>query len=205
MRRLIPILTLVGLLCLGSNALAVNDATSLVLHAVETSFGLCTVAPCPDAAVDIGVGPTYAFYLLINNHENVAGVQTAFDWPTAWPVLFGLWDCQGNQVNGTTPTAPGPQTGTIASAFDCVTGPEQAVIGRIHVSATTEGCFSQVMSSFPFGNHVVSCQNEVHEIPMDCWGSVCAGTGGGINACAPCQGSTPVEPSTWGSIKAQYN
>jgi hypothetical protein len=205
MRHLTVALTLMALLCLGSNALAVNDATSLVLHAVETSFGLCTVAPCPDAAVDIGVGPTYAFYLLINNHENVAGVQTAFDWPTAWPVLFGLWDCQGNQVNGTTPTAPGPQTGTIASAFDCVTGPEQAVIGRIHVSATTEGCFSQVMSSFPFGNHVVSCQNEVTEVDMECWGSVCAGTGApGVDACPPCE-PIPVEPTTWGSIKAQYN
>jgi hypothetical protein len=202
MRHLSVALALLALLCTASSALAVNEGTSLVLHGVETSFGVCEIAdPCPNPAVEFNVGATVAAYLVVRNYDEVAGVQTAFDWGS-WALTFGLWDCQTNQVNGITPSAPGPQDGTIASAFDCITGGESAVIGRLHLVASAPGCISQVESSFPFGNHVVSCGGDVQQIDPACWGSVCAGSAG-VNACAPCQ-PVPVEAATWGTIKAQY-
>jgi hypothetical protein len=180
-----------------------NDQTSLVMHAVETEFGPCAIDdPCPGPTVTVPTSVTIAAYLLIRHYDEVAGVQTAFDW-NGWVFLFGLWDCQSNQVNGFAPTAPGPSDGTIATAFDCVTGGASAVIGRLHLVTATPGCIQQVTSSFPFGTHVVSCGGQVHEIDPDCWGSICA-PDGGYDACEPCQLPTAVVPTSWGTIKVYY-
>jgi len=205
MRTAIVAIALVGLICLGSSALA-NSDTRLVMHGIETAFGVCEIAdPCEPGppTVDVPVGSTIAAYLLIHSHQSVAGVQTAFEWGQ-WVFLFGLWDCQVGQVSGVTPAPPGgPTAGTIATAFDVITGPGSGIIGRMHLVATTPGCINQVLSSYPFGNHVVDDQAWVTEIWVDYWGSICAGSGQGMNTCGP--SSTPVEPSTWGGIKAQYN
>jgi len=204
MRKVVVALTLMTLLGAAGSALA-NNETSLVMHAVETTFGICEIPdPCPDAVVNIPAGASIAAYLVVRNYVSLAGVQTAFDWGS-WVFTYGLWDCQVNQVNGVSPTAPGPTSGTIATAFDAVTGGASAVIGRMHLMAVSPGCIEQVMSSYPFGNHVVDDQGVATEILDEtCWGKICVDTGG-LDTCAPCQGSTPVESSTWGSIKAQYN
>ena len=205
MRHATVAITLMALLCLGSNALAANEGTTLVLHALETAFGPCGIAdPCPDPAVDVAAGTSQFIYLIVKNYDDVAAVQTAFDYGGN-TFIFGLWDCQSNQVNGTVPTAAGGATaGTIASAFDCIQGGGSAVVGRIQVAFGSAGCVTQVESSFPFGNHVVSCTGTTALITdTTCWGSVCVDAGGN-NACAACA-PTAVEPSTWGSIKSQYN
>jgi PKD repeat protein len=179
-----------------------NDFTSLPLHAVVTSFGICQIPdPCPNPTLEVQVDDFIAVYLLIRNYEAVAGVQTAFEWGDN-VYLFGLWDCQTNQVNGVTPQPPGGQTaGTITSAFDCVSGGASAIIGRMHLVAQG-GCIWQVQSSFPFGTHVVDCTGGVSPVWADCMGSICVGAPG-INACDDCA-AAPLEPTTWGQIKARY-
>ena len=45
-------------------------------------------------------------------YDNLNGIQTAFEWG-GWLLLAGHWDCQTNQVSGSTPTHPGgPVSGT---------------------------------------------------------------------------------------------
>jgi len=203
MRKLIVALTLMTLLGAAGNALA-NSHTSLVMHAMETAYGPCEIDdPCPDPHVEINIGDQIAAYLVVRNYVEVAGVQTAFEWGS-WIFLWGLWDCQANQVSGVTPDAPGgPTSGTIATAFDAITGGASAVVGRMHMVALVPGCIEQVVSSYPFGTHVVDNNANATEVCPDCCGSICAGSAG-IDACASC-GSVAVESSSWGSIKAQYN
>jgi hypothetical protein len=187
-----------------------NASTTLVLHAVDTTFGPCPIPPPsgPDPCdqgtlrVDLAVGgPGIAAYLLIRNYDNISGVQCAFDWPAAWPVTFGLWDCQSNQVNGQTPSAPGGTTGTIATAFDNISGGVTAPIGRIHFAGIfAAGCMSIIESDFPFGTHVISFAGDVDPVIEANRGALCAGSPG-TDACTPV---IPVEPATWGHIKAQY-
>ena len=204
-----------ALLLLSTSALAVpNSQTTLPLHAIETGFGICDIGdPClTGVTVNVAPGTQQAIYLLVRNYDDVAGVQTAFEWGAQWTFTFGLWDCQSNQVNGITPTDPGgPTAGTIASAFDCITGGTTAVIGRMHFNVATApgsrgdtqtNCVRQVEPNFPFGNHVVSCTGEVDLIGEDSQGSVCTETGG-YDACDP--PATGTEAATWGSIKAQYH
>jgi hypothetical protein len=182
---------------------ALNAETTFVLHAIESSFGPCSIDdPCPGATVDVAIGTTIAAYLVVANHDDLVGLQTAFDWGD-WTFLFGLWDCQENQVNGTTPAPPGgPTAGTIATVFDCVTGGGSIVVGRLHLTVTGAGCLSQVESTYPFGGHVVACGGAIRAIDPVCRGTICAPEGG-FDACSPCSPG-PVEPSTWGRLKAAY-
>ncbi len=205
MRYAAVALTMMALLCLGASAFA-NEFTSLPMHAIVTSYGLCiTDDPCPAPTTDVSTGDQIAAYLLVRNYDNVAGVQTAFQWGN-WAFMFGLWDCQANQVSGVTPTPPGGETaGTIATAFDCISGGATAVVGRMHLIPSDPGCIIQLESSYPFGTHVVDCQGNVQHIMDDvCLGRICASTGQGRNSCDPCD-AMAVEPSTWGTIKLQYN
>ena len=191
-------------LCLAAPALAQTTQPSFPLDAIETSFGLCTDTECcPNVNTTVNAGATNAIYLLANNVAELAGVQTAFEVDPSWALLFQLWDCQGNQVVGTQPTAPyGPVEGTIATAFDCVTGSDCVVVGRMHF-ITIAGCITQTDSGFPFGTHFIDCSGRDTQVAPECWGSVCVGTPG-ENTCDCEGGATPVEPSTWGGIKTQY-
>ncbi len=198
------------LVLMSSTALANNADTTLPLHALATTYGPCPIPPPsgPDPCtqgtllVDVPMGGGIAVYLLARNYDDCAAVQTAFDWPPAWPFTFGLWTCQSNQVSGTTPTAPGPTTGTISTAFDCLSGGVTAPIGTMHFAAVTApGCMSQINSSYPFETHIVDCTGGTHEINVLNRGAICAATPGSVNAC---DSVIPVEPATWGDIKNQY-
>jgi len=198
-----------ALLVLSSPALADNANSTLPLHGVVTTFGPCPILPPsgPDPCAQqtlvtqVNVGDALCAYLLVRHYDDCAGVQTAFEWPAAWPLTFGLWDCQSNQVNGTTPTASGPTTGTIATAFDCLSGGVTAPIGRLHFAgAFAPGCITQVESTYPFFTHMVDCDGGTHPIIEQNRGSICAGSPG-VDACEPV---VPVEAATWGTIKSQY-
>lgn len=211
MRLTLVAIAIVSLLSFGTAALAgPNATTTMPLHALDTGFGLCPIPPptgpdpCAQGMLDteVSLGVTFAGYLLVRNYDNVAGVQTAFDWPVGWVFMFGLWDCQSGQVNGVVPTAPGATTGTIATAFDLITGGVTSPIGRMHMIATGPGCLTQLTSSFPFGTHVVSGTGDTDPVVPENRGSICDATSGaGVNACEPV---IPVEPTTWGAIKSQY-
>jgi hypothetical protein len=199
-------------LCVSATAFAgLNPQVTLPLHAKLSSFEPCTGYAPVDCAtvlptVDVPAAPI-AVFLFVYNHHNVAGVQTAFEWP-GWSLTFGLWDCQGGQLFATAPANPGgPTAGTITTAFNCVNTTSLLVVGRIHlVPAGQPGCVNQVQSSFPNGIHVLDCSQGtdlISDSPLDRQrlGKVCVGPGGNT-ACSPV---AAVESSTWGSIKASYN
>lgn len=198
-------------LCITTTAFGgANPQVTLPLHAKASSFEPCNGYLPVDCAgnrptVNIPAAQPIAVFLLFNNYNNVAGVQTAFEWP-GWSLTFGLWDCQVGQLSAVTPVNPGgPTAGSITTAFNCVNGPALAVVGRIHlVPAGAAGCVSQVQSTFPGGINVLDCTQGTDLIPDSQaarLGKICVGQGG-VDACAPLNA---VESSTWGSIKAQYN
>jgi hypothetical protein len=183
---------------------AENLSTTLPLHAIETTYGVCDIGdPCDPGppTVNVSQGAHIAAYLLVRNYDAVAGVQTAFDWGN-WTFLGGIWDCQAGQIWATVPSPPGgPHHGTITTAFNCVTGGSTEVIGRMHMIATGPGCLVQVESDFPFETHVVSCEFLTAPALPENRGSICVDSGG-VDACGP--GSVAVDAATWGRIKAQY-
>jgi hypothetical protein len=199
-------------LCIGTTAFAgLNPDITLPLHGKASSFEPCNgylPVDCLGNRPTINVGPApVAVFLLAHNHTNLAGVQTAFEWP-GWSLTFGLWDCQPGQLNAVTPANPGgPTAGSITTAFNCINGGALSPIGRIFlVPAGNPGCIGQVQSSFPFGCHVIDCSLNTDLIPSDAphdrrLGKVCVGAGG-IDAC---DAVVAVEPTTWGQVKKQYN
>lgn len=202
-------------LCLSTNAFAgANPLVTLPLHAKASTFEQCGGYAPVDCSGNIGdpTRPTVniqpvpsAVFLFVNNYANVAGVQTAFDWP-GWSLTFGLWDCQGGQLSAVTPANPGgTNTGSITTAFNCVNSGALLIVGRMHfVPAGTPGCISQVQSVFPNGIHVLDCTQGTDLIPdsqQARLGKICVAQGG-VDACRPV---SAVESSTWGGIKAQYN
>ncbi|MGD8395624.1 MAG: PKD domain-containing protein [Candidatus Eiseniibacteriota bacterium] len=172
-----------------------NETAVLPLHAVvdpATPIPCDIGDPCDPGPATVNIPPAneIAVYLLLRSHSNVVGLQTAFEW-NGWSLIGGRWDCQSNQVIGTEPHgAGGPTDGSIATAFDCILGPETAVIGALRLVAGSSGCVSQVASSYPFGTHLVSCTDEIDPVPPERWGAVCVEQGG-IDACG---GAVPVFP-----------
>lgn len=186
-----------------------NNCTSLVLHAIDTSFQSCDVSPmdCSEGnrpVVDVTGFSALVVAVLVRNYETITGVQVAFDWGS-WIYTFSLWDCQGNQLSAVTPSGAGGATdGTIATAFDVISGGMLTTIGRMNfATAPASGCMELVESSFPFGNHVVDAGNQDEPVtPINAlnWGKVCVGTGGYDS----CDAVVAVEATTWGQIKQQF-
>ncbi len=179
-----------------------NPDLTLAMHAVLDPFGTCQIDdPCAgEPLVNIPLGSGFTAYLLARNYNGVQAVQTAFDWGD-WVLHGGVWDCQVNQLSAIEPSEPNRLTGSIATAFECVTGGDTAVIGRMFFTATTPGCISQIASIFPGGVHALDCNLDVGPIPLSNRGSICVNSGG-INACGPL--ATPVTRSSWGAIKSRY-
>jgi hypothetical protein len=180
-----------------------DEATTLVLHGSDAAFMPCTPIPFDCTAgptIDVtGFSTGCAVWLCLRNYDSLVGMQCAFD--TAWVLQFGQWDCQGSQVNGTVPAAPfGETAGTIATAFNAISGGTLAPVGRMFFVAPASGCLDIIESSFPFGTHVVKADNTPVPVVESNRGRLCVGAGG-IDAC---EGLIPVEPATWGNIKSQY-
>jgi len=197
-------LVMLSMLVLAASATA-NIDTRLVLHAVDTAFAPCNAhgVDCETSysTIDATGMSTPAVYLLLWNYTEVVGVQCAFEWDASWTFTFGLWDCQSNQVNGYTPSAPGgPTNGTITTAFDMLSGGAVQPIGRMNFASAGSGCLTIVESTFPFGTHVIDALGQDTHIPETHRGAICVGAGG-VDACL----LPPVEPRTWGHIKRQYD
>ncbi len=154
--------------------------------------------------VDVDPGPVVVF-LFVMNYNSLVAVQTAFAVDPGWTYVSGQWDCQPGQLWAVVPHPPfGPTDGSIATAFNCLAGPELAVIGLMHFMVQ-DGCLSQVQSTYPFGIHVLDCALELDQIPPGeeaRLGKICVQSGG-WDACDRLH-STPLAPVTWGRIKSQY-
>jgi hypothetical protein len=206
-------------LALGMTSMAeANQNFTVVLHArTPAGTGACTAPDLPDC---VGVLPTtqitpateFRLYIFVNNYTELFAFQTSFTWPADWsvdpdaepPVVFG---CRGNQLNASEPANPGgPLLGTIATAFDCFTGPGLAAIARIDFLSGATGCLIQTNPTQ--GTQMVEVLNCTNAstvldatLPENAGrlGSICIGSNG-VDACA----GQAVEPSTWGGIKASY-
>ena len=195
--------------CVATTAFAGhNPFVTLPLHAKASTFEPCNGYLPVDCrttppTVNIYPGPTTVF-LLVMNYNDISGVQTAFEVDPGWTFTFGLWDCQPGQLNAVTPAPPfGATAGTITTAFNCLNGPALGVIGRMFFNATA-GCIRQIQSSYPFGTHVLDCQQGIDWIPDYMGfrlGRICV-MQGGVSACDP--GPIAVEATTWGRIKTHY-
>jgi hypothetical protein len=192
-----------------------NPNATYVLHAKPALSGGCTVAGQPDClpggvmpTVNVDAASEYRVFFYLNNTTCVGAVQTAFQWDTGWTIdpngeLNNWLNCQTNQLNLTTPHgAGGPTDGTITTAFDLITT-TFLLIGRMDFLSGPSGCLFQVQSFFQFGNHVVDCESQGDlddpAVSPLVFGKICVTTGG-LDSCSP----TPVEPATWGTIKATY-
>jgi hypothetical protein len=185
-----------------------NDCTTVVLHAVPSFQTTCqTDVDCttvqPRTRLDNPSGPQ-TIYVFLKNYDTVGGVQVAFDWPLSWSLGFGLWQCQAGQITAAFPTAPGPITGSLTTAwFDQISGGALAPIGvMVFTALSPSGCLSIIESGYPFGNHVVANAKQVTHLRDENEGRVCVGADG-WNTC-DCRNATPVEGSTWGKIKTSY-
>jgi hypothetical protein len=176
------------LFALGATASAfagANPDFTLPLHASAVGQGPCSSylpVDCRGVQPTVDVTPgTIAVTLLVFNHSQIAGVQTAFQPDPSWTFIYGLWDCQPGQVTAVTPAAPfGATAGSITTAFNCVYGPALTPVGRMIFSATS-GCLTQVQSNYPFGTHVLDCANAVDQArPGEEFrlGKICVGQGG---------------------------
>ncbi len=184
-----------------------NENTTMVLHAVQTGFLGCDIedpcVPSPGSpTIDI-VEPDLpqALYFIVRNYEVLGGVQAAFEVDPSWNFSFCWWGCLPNQLDGCASPPWGPIGGTLATAFDCVTGGASAIVSVFHFASTPRGCFDVIRSGFPNGTHVTDCTGTPVQLPEEAMGRVCVGPGG-INTCEP--GATPVLATTWGAIRLGY-
>ncbi len=207
-----------GMVMLASVAEA-NQNFTVVLHArTPSGTGACTVADLPtcqagsDPVTQIAASIDFRLYIFVNNYTNIQAIQTSFTWPGDWliapsgpPSVFG---CRGNQLNASEPAQPGgPSAGTLATAFDCVTGPAMTPIARIDFQAGASGCLIQTNPAQGSQQvEVVDCTNTStrldasNPVNLPRLGTICIGSAG-VNACNP----LPVEPATWGAIKASFS
>ena len=208
LHRFVRTCLLLVLSMIATAAQAVNEDTTIVLHARD-GFALCDDPQqqgiCVDRppTLDLSGMQMPWVYVMSRNYDQLAALWCAFDWPAEWIYLGGTWDCQQHMITVFQPSAPGPVTGQLLTAFDCIQGGSLATIGRmIFGPPSGEGCLSVIHPNHPFGVHVASCGgvNET-SLPLENTGRVCAGPGG-YDACVPA--STAVESVTWGTIKGQY-
>jgi hypothetical protein len=197
-------MTLSMLVAAGEGEAVDNTRTTLVLHAVETDFGPCTIAdPCAaGGAANVSVeqpGESHAIYLIARNHEELTGVLCAFDWDESWTYLYSLWECPQGAVCELTPIGAGPIEGRLECTFDCVVG-GAVVVGRLQM-VPSSGCITVIERVGAFGTSVIDCELGMWAVSEGNRGSVCVGIGG-HDACEP--EPVPVERTTWGSVKSQY-
>ncbi len=206
MRFAFAAVVLGALLALGgvASAQTTNNCTTVVLHAIsgidtDCQTDLDCTAVLPTVRIDTPAG-LYTVVMYLKNYDNTNGVQVAFDWPVTWAFGFGLWTCQPGQLSAVQPTAAGPTTGSITTAFNFISGGALAPVGVMVFNSIGTGCLSIIESSYPFGNHVIN-GSDVMPLRADNVGKICVGEDGTDTcACVP----QAVEPATWGQIKASY-
>jgi hypothetical protein len=206
--RFLSLMVAALLLVFASSAMALNENTTIVLHARD---GFADCSGPQQAGLDcVNVHPTIDVtgmaapwvFVMLRNYDQLAGLQCAFDWPSTWTFLAGTWDCQPGSAISQFPKAPGPKVGTLAVVFDCVQNGSLITIGRMIFASAGTGCLSIIESDLAFGTHVAECDGgDGAAIPPANRGRVCVGVGG-YDACW--LASTPVESATWGAIKSQY-
>ncbi len=94
--RFLSASVVLALLIIASIAEALNENTTIVLHARDG------FAPCDDPqqqGICVERPPTLDLtgmqmpwvYVMLRNYDQIPGFQCAFDWPPAWNYLGGAW------------------------------------------------------------------------------------------------------------------
>jgi hypothetical protein len=176
-----------------------NERTSIILHAVRADVGQCDIPdPCAGGA-NVAIqqpGEPYVIYIVVRNYDNLLGVQFKVIWDLGWTYVSQadcLTDCPDC-------TRVSNQEIRYSAFFNtCQLGGASLVVGRI-VAIPNQGCMRVVQSDDFGGTFTVTCDQTLESIPVEGWGAVCVGPGGGNT----CGGPVAVESETWGAIKAQY-
>jgi hypothetical protein len=211
--RYAPVAMALMALCIGSTAFAgANPQFTMPLHGIHPTTLTETCATAGDVdcinvlpTVELPPNPGFgAVYLMVNNHTELKGIQTAIDFGPHILIL-GNWTCQTNQLSLSVPAMPGgPDAGLLSTAWDCVQSTDLQIAGFMQFNMVGTGCVSHVL---PTGRlfEALDCgllldQHDGTGADAARLGKVCQGPGG-FDAC---EAVSPVESATWGSIKAQY-
>jgi len=107
----------------------------------------------PATRIDNPAGLLHGLHVrqeLRTDERRASGIRLA----ATWAFGFGLWNCQVGQLFATQPSAPGPLSGSIATAFGPISGGALAPIGMMVFMQIGAGCLSIIESGYPYGNHV---------------------------------------------------
>jgi hypothetical protein len=212
--RYAPVAMALMALCIGTTAFGgANPQFTFPMHGLHPATFQENCATVADIdCLPGGVRPTVnlpgplggpgVVYFFVNNHNELKGAQTAFDFGT-WSLVFGNWTCQPGFLALHVPTGSGPDDGLLNAAWNCFAGTQLQTIGFMTMNMPS-GCITQVL---PTGSlfQALDCDLNLDEhdgtgADAARLGSVCVDTGG-VDAC---DAVNPVESATWGSIKAQY-
>ena len=201
--------------CVAAAAFASNEQTVIVVHADDDwTVPACEVPnPCASGGVANTMvqtsGWTGSIRVFMRNFDELAGVQFAISLPTEWsqPDFANVFSCTDGNFPVLTPTPPWRGLeGEALVAFDCVQGGDVleiiSLVWSTPLVATEGTCFEidNVSRSGTPGVFVADCMAIQTPIMFLEWGTVCAGIHG-WDVCVPVM---PLEPTTWGSIKARH-
>jgi len=195
---------------------AANENTTIVLHAQPVGnivncqqwVGQVDCSAELPPAVNVEPGRHILVYMFLRNYDDVAALycRVAVDGGSG-AATWGDWTFFGAGLGcllGQTGDGPWSYNGNIRTGFDCISGGALQVLGYLILTAGTHGCLGiEEHDMGTVGTAVLDCGvGPPTPVAPQNRGRICVGTGG-YNACDPRAG--PVENSTWGNIKRQYN
>ena len=205
-------LALTAWLWIPATAHAVNEDTTLILHAEEPGSGVDCVrleetcdARAPNVRVEAGDG-LIALYPMLRNYDEVCQVGfrllleggVGSEYWGDWIFLVAVPVCRVNQFTSRLPSAT---NGEFSTSFDIITGGSTAVLLFCFFIVGTSGCIGIGETHDGFAS-VFDCSTNSHtQISPPNRGTVCVGKEG-YGACDPA--GVAVEGATWGRIKAQH-
>jgi hypothetical protein len=183
-----------------------NPLFTLPMHAAYGAYSDCSGYLPVDClsnrpTVNIAGNVDASIFLCVANYQSLNAIQVGIKWDAAWWWVYGWHDCQAGQRGAIQRDSPTTASGV--TVFDCVNGPALAVIDRILFQVPGSGCVQFIQPKDPLGICIQDCRGEIDQITGEYsarLGKVCVNSGG-FDACDPV---VPVEPVTWGKIKASF-
>jgi hypothetical protein len=198
----------VGILLIMAVSAGAEDDTKLIMHAIphdqrahcylpaEQGYGdpatQTVVSVAPDADVDV--------FVYLADYDRASGARGAgfrLVWPADWTYFGWAHNCTPGQI---TLIQFGDSDLDVGTAFNVVTSGELIPLGYLGVRTGTAGELRVEETQMCPYTGICYVDDYAREIRIKPGNIGRVGVGSGFNPAAP----TPVEPATWGDIKAQY-
>ena len=181
------------------------SATMIVLHAIDhddrvhcyTPDDQGYANPATQTVTSVTADSDIDVFVYLTGYEQAEGAGFHFVWPADWTYYGWSGDCLGRQATITDFTGNTIHIGTV---FDAVTGGGLAPLGFASFTTGDRGEAKLQGTRYCASGGICYLSHSIeYTIEPGMTGRVAVG-GSGYNPAAP----TPVEVSTWGSIKARY-